>query len=101
MKSAGAHGENEESAVATLENGGSTKGKDDVPVGLEDETVKDRARRYLSEVVLSHNDLLSGNVMYADGWEKVQVRRLAYFHRGRRQQELALVQVNAFCTAIL
>lgn len=89
----GAHGENEESAVATLENGGSTKGKDDVPVGLEDETVKDRARRYLSEVVLSHNDLLSGNVMYADGWEKVQVIDFEYSGYNPRGFDIA----NHFC----
>lgn len=32
-----------------------------------------RANRFLSEVVLCHNDLLSGNVLHADGWDRVQV----------------------------
>lgn len=30
----------------------------------------------MSDVVLCHNDLLGGNVLYADGWDKVQVRGL-------------------------
>ena len=37
------------------------------------ETVEDRARAFLSEVVVCHNDLLSGNVLHADGWDRVQV----------------------------
>lgn len=35
--------------------------------------VEERAKRFMSEVVLCHNDLLSGNVLYADGWDRVQV----------------------------
>lgn len=38
-----------------------------------DETVEQRANRYLSEVVLCHNDLLSGNLIHGDGWDRVQV----------------------------
>lgn len=34
---------------------------------------EERAKDFLSEVVLCHNDLLSGNVLHADGWERVQV----------------------------
>lgn len=34
---------------------------------------KERAKDFLSEVVLCHNDLLSGNVLHADGWDRVQV----------------------------
>lgn len=34
---------------------------------------EERAKRFLSEVVLCHNDLLSGNVLHADGWDRVQV----------------------------
>ena len=30
----------------------------------------------MSDVVLCHNDLLSGNVLHADGWDRVQVREL-------------------------
>lgn len=36
-------------------------------------TTEERAKRFLSEVVLCHNDLLSGNVLHADGWDRVQV----------------------------
>lgn len=36
-------------------------------------TPEERAKDFLSEVVLCHNDLLSGNVLHADGWERVQV----------------------------
>lgn len=34
---------------------------------------EERAKRFLSEVVLCHNDLLSGNVLHAAGWDRVQV----------------------------
>lgn len=40
------------------------------------ESAKERAKRFLSDVVLCHNDLLSGNVLHADGWDRVQVREL-------------------------
>lgn len=36
-------------------------------------TPEERARVFSSEVVLCHNDLLSGNVLHADGWDRVQV----------------------------
>ena len=36
-------------------------------------TPGDRAKAFLAEVVLCHNDLLSGNVLHADGWDRVQV----------------------------
>ncbi|CAN0483744.1 unnamed protein product, partial [Hapterophycus canaliculatus] len=32
-----------------------------------------KAKKFLSEVVLCHNDLLSGNVLHAEGWDRVQV----------------------------
>lgn len=38
------------------------------------DNVEQRANRFLSEVVLCHNDLLSGNVLHATGWDRVQVR---------------------------
>lgn len=36
-------------------------------------TPEERAKDFSSEVVLCHNDLLSGNVLHADGWDRVQV----------------------------
>lgn len=36
-------------------------------------SVDERSRRLLLDVVLSHNDLLSGNVLHAEGWDRVQV----------------------------
>lgn len=36
-------------------------------------SVEERAKRFISDVVLCHNDLLSGNILYADGWDRVQV----------------------------
>lgn len=38
------------------------------------ETVEERAKLFLSKVVLCHNDLLSGNVLHAEGWNRVQAR---------------------------
>lgn len=38
-----------------------------------DTSVDGRSRRLLLDVVLSHNDLLSGNVLHAEGWDRVQV----------------------------
>lgn len=38
------------------------------------------AKRFLSEVVLCHNDLLSGNVLYAEGWDRVQVSAITCSH---------------------
>lgn len=32
------------------------------------------AKQYLAEVVMSHNDMLSGNVLHASEWNKVQVK---------------------------
>lgn len=36
-------------------------------------SVDEQAKRFLSDVVLCHNDMLSGNVLHADGWDRVQV----------------------------
>ncbi len=41
--------------------------------GDDSSATEERAKGFLSEVVLCHNDLLSGNVLHADGWDRVQV----------------------------
>ncbi|CAM9334996.1 unnamed protein product [Ectocarpus sp. 4 AP-2014] len=52
-----------------------------------------RANRFLSEVVLCHNDLLSGNVLHANGWDRVQVIDFEYSGYNPRAFDIA----NHFC----
>ena len=54
-------------ATATVSNGRPGTPSDTSP------TPEERAKEFLAEVVLCHNDLLSGNVLHADGWNRVQV----------------------------
>lgn len=67
-----AHGDSTtmKDSITTTGCNGHRTGESD---GLE--TVEERAKRFMSEVVLSHNDLLAGNVLHAEGWDRVQVRK--------------------------
>eukprot|EP00903_Cladosiphon_okamuranus_P010046 g9525.t1 len=56
-------------------------------------TLEERAKDFLSDVVLCHNDLLSGNVLHADGWERVQVIDFEYSGYNPRAFDIA----NHFC----
>lgn len=56
------------------------------PTPGDSPSATESAKRFLSEVVLCHNDLLSGNVLHAEGWDRVQVRKREPAHRRRRIQ---------------
>ncbi|CAM9228859.1 unnamed protein product [Discosporangium mesarthrocarpum] len=50
-------------------------------------------RRYLLDVVFCHNDLLSGNILHHDGWDKVQIIDFEYSGHNYRGFDIA----NHFC----
>ncbi|CAM9493272.1 unnamed protein product [Scytosiphon promiscuus] len=56
-------------------------------------SVQESAKSFLHEVVLCHNDLLSGNVLHAKGWDKVQVIDFEYSGYNPRAFDIA----NHFC----
>eukprot|EP00752_Nemacystus_decipiens_P008976 g8013.t1 len=70
-----------------------SEGEAGTPICNGSSTTKERAKDFLAEVVLCHNDLLSGNVLYADGWDRVQVIDFEYSGYNPRAFDIA----NHFC----